>query len=339
MSSRRAAGAPMFSAVSSSTRQLFQLLRCIGFASKAQVEISERGIRFTVEESRIMQGNTQLNKELFTTYTYNKRPANRASQDEPDDPVFQISLSALLEALQIFGINDAKDRWASNDPSFGTVTNSLARGGPAAVFDNRVLGMTGVCRLSYAGAGEPFCITLEETGVTTTCELVTYEPESQVDIPLSKQSLVRFVVMRGTAFFDAVAELSSTNPDRLMITTSPDTPFFKLSSSGPLGSASIEFTKDPEVVEQFSASAKTMDAYKYSLIRSAGRAMSLAKKTSIRADENGVMSLQFMIELEGMSGPSFVDFRYAALILDEDEDGDQDGGDDGDESGEETAEE
>ena len=46
----------LFSAVSSSARQLFQLLRCINFASKAEVQISEAGLRFTAEDSRVMQG-------------------------------------------------------------------------------------------------------------------------------------------------------------------------------------------------------------------------------------------------------------------------------------------
>ena len=46
----------LFSAVSSSARHLFQLLRCIGFATKAQVRISRKGLRFTVEESQVMQG-------------------------------------------------------------------------------------------------------------------------------------------------------------------------------------------------------------------------------------------------------------------------------------------
>jgi cell cycle checkpoint protein len=48
--------APVFKAVSSSARQLFQLLNCIRFASKAQVQISNEGLRFLVEESRVMQG-------------------------------------------------------------------------------------------------------------------------------------------------------------------------------------------------------------------------------------------------------------------------------------------
>lgn len=46
----------IFTAVSGSARQLFQLLRCINFAPKAQVQISKEGLRFTVEETRVMQG-------------------------------------------------------------------------------------------------------------------------------------------------------------------------------------------------------------------------------------------------------------------------------------------
>jgi cell cycle checkpoint protein len=49
-------GVPIFKAVSSSARQLFQLLNCIRFAPKAQVQISNEGLRFAVEESRVMQG-------------------------------------------------------------------------------------------------------------------------------------------------------------------------------------------------------------------------------------------------------------------------------------------
>ncbi len=51
-------GSLLFSAVSSSARQLFQLLRCISFASKAQVRISKDGLRFTVEEFQVMQGQS-----------------------------------------------------------------------------------------------------------------------------------------------------------------------------------------------------------------------------------------------------------------------------------------
>lgn len=47
---------PLFSAVSSSARQLFQLLKCINFSSKAHVQITDDGIRVSAQESQVMQG-------------------------------------------------------------------------------------------------------------------------------------------------------------------------------------------------------------------------------------------------------------------------------------------
>ena len=47
---------PTLTAVSRSVRQLFLLLRCLNFVSKAHVYITGEGLRFTVEESQVMQG-------------------------------------------------------------------------------------------------------------------------------------------------------------------------------------------------------------------------------------------------------------------------------------------
>ena len=265
-----------------------------------------------------------LDKALFTTYSFTPVHIEAANEEdeEADSPTFQISLSSLLETLQIFGIHDVKDRRSARDSGYGGVSGSLARGGPATAFDNRVLGMTGVCRLSYAGTGEPLCITLEETGVVTTCELVTYEPELQAEIPLQKDALVQKIIMRAGWLYDAVAELSSTSPTRLTIVGSPTPPYFTLSSAGPLGSATVEFSKDPQLLETFQVPRRTVNTYKYSLIKGAARAMALASKVSIRCDKQGVLSLQFMIEVEG-GGVSFVDFRFVPYLPEEGE-GDED---------------
>lgn len=178
--------------------------------------------------------------------------------------------------------------------------------------------MNGICRLSYHRAGEPLCIILEETGVTTTCELVTYEPEFQEEIPLQKDAIAQKIIMRASWLHDAINELSSTSPTRLTIVSSPTAPYFTLSSSGPLGSATIEFSKDPQLLETFHVPSRTVNTYKYSMIKGASRAMALATKVSIRSDEQGVLSLQFMIEVEG-GGYSFVDFKFVPYILEEGE--------------------
>lgn len=260
-----------------------------------------------------MKGLVFLEKSLFTSYTY-ARPTSENDEDDDENtyPVFQISLSSLLETLQIFGINDIKDRWANRDPPYGGNGN-FARGGSASAFENRVLGMTGMCRLSYAAEGDPLCIILEETGVTTNCELTTFEPEYQEDIPLQRDNLAQKIIMRASWLHDAVNELSSTSPSRLTIAASPNAPYFTISSHGPLGSAIVEFSKDPQLLETFQVPSRTVNTYKYSLIKNASKAMAIARKVSIRGDEQGVLSLQFMIEVEG-GGVSFVDFRFGTCF-------------------------
>ena len=263
-----------------------------------------------------------LEKGLFTSFTFTPPAAEHLGDDETGNeitevPSFQISLSALLETLQIFGITDTKDRWANREPAYSGV-NGLSSGGGSSAFDNRVLGMTGICRLSYRAIGEPLCVILEEAGVTTTCELTTYQTDLYEEIPLQKDALMQKIIMRASWLHDAVVELSSTSPTRLTIVASNIAPFFALSSTGPLGSATVEFSKDPQLLETFQVKERTVNTYKYALIKGASRAMSIASKVSIRGDEQGVLSLQFMIEVEG-GGVSFVDFKFVPFVADEGE--------------------
>ncbi|KAL9007033.1 MAG: hypothetical protein Q9188_000237 [Gyalolechia gomerana] len=317
---------PLFTAVSVSARQLFQLLKCINFAQKAQVRITEEGLRFTVEESRVIQGIAFLERALFTSYTFAPPVRIQDEDDDTDDmSVFQISLTALLETLSIFGFNEGRDRWASRDSAYGGVTSSIGRGGLDAPFENRTLGMTSVCRLSYAAKGDPLCIVLKEAGVTTTCEMVTYEAEDQDEIPLQRDALAQKIIMRSSWLHDAINELALTSPSRLTIAASPLAPYFTLSSKGPLGSATVEFSKDQQLLETFHVPKRTVNTYKYSLVKAASRAMAIASKVSIRGDVQGVLSLQFMIEVEE-GRVSFIDFRFVPFLPEEaEEDDDEDG--------------
>ncbi len=56
-----------------------------------------------------------------------------------------------------------------------------------------------------------------------------------------------------------------------------------------------------------------VQSYKFSLIKAASRAMTAASKVSIRTDEQGVLSLQFMIEVEG-GGVSFIEMRFVPFL-------------------------
>ncbi|KAF2731594.1 hypothetical protein EJ04DRAFT_364861 [Polyplosphaeria fusca] len=342
---------PILTAVSSSARQLYSLLRCINFSEKAHVTISEQGLKFSVDEASTLEGSAFLEKKLFTTYTYNAPPSSQRHipdsdeedeelDDAPTNPTFQISLPSLLETLQIFGLtdpNNSKPPWARDNTS-------------STAFTNNVLGMNNLCRISYDHMGAPLSIILTEATIRTTCNLTTYEPEYADEIPFDRQSLAFKTIMRGSWLFDAISELASTNPERLTVVarTARGKPYFALSASGPLGSARVEFNNNnppsssraPHPTNP-NATANPPDAppsenlletfqlgdpdaalrltYNFKLIQKAQRAMSVATKVSIRCDDQSVLNLQFMIEVEP-GERSFVEFTFVPLVEDDDED-------------------
>lgn len=178
--------------------------------------------------------------------------------------------------------------------------------------------MAGVCRLSYTGIGSPFSIILEESGVTTTCNLNTYEPESPEEIPFQRADMPVKLIMQARWLFDAISELSSTSPSRLDITVHPQAPYLTLSAVGHLGSASVEFSKGRDLLETFTVTTKWTQSFKFDLIKAAADAMRLANKVSIRGDEQGVLSLQFMVDVE-RDVNSFVDYRFVPFLSEDDD--------------------
>ncbi|KAF2017632.1 Rad1-domain-containing protein [Aaosphaeria arxii CBS 175.79] len=341
---------PVLTAVSSSARQLYLLLRCINFSDKVHVQITSSGLKFFVDEASVMEGSAFLDKSLFTTYTFHPPPLPVQEQNDSDseneldppdpNPVFQISLPSLLETLQILGLTDPnnnKPPWARDNPS-------------STAFSNNVLGMNNMCRISYTGFGAPLSIILTESTIRTTCDLTTYEPEFADEIPFDRQSLAFKTIMRGSWLSDAISELASTSPERLSLVAKMNKgkPFFALAASGDLGSASVAFNNNPtsstrapppthrgaspdadastpaNVLETFQLSDPDTPlrcTYKFALIQKAARAMSIATKVSVRTDIQGVLSLQFMIETEGAK-VSFVDFRFVPLVEDDEGEGD-----------------
>ncbi|KAK4555851.1 checkpoint clamp complex protein Rad1 [Recurvomyces mirabilis] len=334
---------PMFSAVAASARHILLLLRCISFAKKALVRISSDGLRFSTDEGSSMEAFVFLEKALFTSYTYHPLLPPSSQDDPPEPPIFEIDLQSLLETLSIFSLSDPN---ASKRPGGydDFAAHRLNRHAGINAFSNHAMGMTGVCTFSYAGEGSALSIHMSESGVTTTCDLTTYEAESTEEIPFNRNTLSVKTIMRASFLLDAINELNSLTPASMTIVALLPTrpgPHLSLSAVGVLGSASIDFTtttsSETPVLETFHCPSKTSASYRFSSLKAAQRAMATATKVSLRMDDEGVLSLQFLVEIEPAGGGgdaaaavAFVDFRIVPLVEGEGEGGET--GDGGDES-------
>ncbi|KAH7634235.1 putative RAD1 protein [Sordaria sp. MPI-SDFR-AT-0083] len=375
-----ASGPPLFRAVTSSTRPLYQLLKAIGFTNKIHVEITPEGLRFGADHARVMQGAAHWNKNLFASYITNLPPApannddDDAATDDPEPVSFQISLPAFLETLQIFGVADVAARQSRLD------IDPLARGNPRLNNQHRTGGggghgsdafslqtlhgssttsSNGTCILSYPSDGGPFSIILDEAGVKTTCNLTTYLPETPEDIPFDVEDLSFKVIMQARYLLDALAEVGSISPERLTIAVSRKEPYLRFRTSGshsgtgaPGVESTVDFKRGRDLLETFSVRAvdrakgerRWSQTFKFDTIKAATEAMKIASKVSLRGDGQGVLSMQFMVEVEGAGGGgggagggvpgggvglSFLDFRFVPYATDGDEESDTEGeGDD-----------
>jgi cell cycle checkpoint protein len=277
-----------------------------------------------------------LRKSIFSSYLL--KPSVQSSQeDQSSTPIvgpFSVSLTSLLEALQIFGLSELTK--SVNPWNRDTFANGA--------FSAQTLGVSGVCRLRYDRSGSPLVVILEETGITTTCELVTYEPSSLAEIPFARDELTLKAIVGASYLHDAIMEMAATNPDRIVISATSESLVF--SAPNDHGAVMFQFHRDsdglrndepqhqastntdsvnnpiihdPTVLETFMVGDQPFrQSYKFAHIVSTRKALSSAIKVSIRGDHQGVLSLQFMIEnIDGEAGVSFVDFLFIPLVDDE----------------------
>ena len=186
-------------------------------------------------------------------------------------------------------------------------------------FSHQTLGMPGTCTLSYNREGDPFSVMIEESGVKTTGNLVTYLPEAVEEIPFDKGDVAFKVITQAKYLLDALVEMAPTSPTRLTIRASRGEPYLRLSSSGPHGSSSVDFSRGRDLLETLGVRDRWVQSFKFDMVKSASEAMRIATKVSIRGDGQGVLSLQFIVETEGSDKPQFLHFTFVPYVTAEDD--------------------
>ncbi|XP_031464285.1 cell cycle checkpoint protein RAD1 [Phasianus colchicus] len=185
---------------------------------------------------------------------------------QEESVMFRINLAVLLDCLTIFG--------ASSLPGTSTAL-----------------------RMCYRGYGNPLMLFLEEGGVVTVCRINTQEPEDLLDFNFCSTNVINKIILQSEGLREAFSELDMTS-EVLQITMSPEKPYFRLSTFGNAGSAHLDYPKDSDLMEAFHCNQTQTNRYKISLLKPSTKALALSCKVSIRTDNRGFLSLQYMIRNE-----------------------------------------
>ncbi|KAJ7460910.1 Rad1/Rec1/Rad17 [Mycena galericulata] len=186
-------------------------------------------------------------------------------------------------------------------------------------------------RMTYAGSGYPLtilmCVDLVRTssthvclyraedasGPTTTCEIATYEPEPHLELPFEPSRMVLKIILKSSWLRDALSELDPScdkltfigNPPPATTTAngrqrqqpraSNGTPMLRIQAAGTFGSTEMDYPNDRDVLETFECTRPVSFTYRFGHILRTLRALQSSSKASLRIDDEGLLSLQFLV--------------------------------------------
>ncbi|SPO26590.1 probable exonuclease REC1 [Ustilago trichophora] len=206
------------------------------------------------------------------------------------------------------------DRGASSE-------RGLERNQPSAAKATRM-------RLSYQGHGHPLVLELEqEANVLTRCSMSTYEPSFLTDMVFDPRNMVAQVIVGSELLQSAFSEIDASCKKLSILMASPDSPLnddeedthetsrnvrgihrakspsmLRFRAISDTGSSEMEFpaslsSSDPTgVIEKFIALPGSSEQwYDFALLSRTMTVLRSSIKTSLRMDEAGLISFQFMM--------------------------------------------
>ncbi|KAJ1980644.1 checkpoint clamp complex protein Rad1 [Dimargaris cristalligena] len=96
---------------------------------------------------------------------------------------------------------------------------------------------------------------------------------------------------------DALSELDNAS-EKITFTFSAHSPHFRISTVGMAGSTEVNFSKDTDIIESFYSAEPAQHAYRYNQVQHALNALVYSSKTSVRINQYGFLSMQFMIQAD-----------------------------------------
>lgn len=165
-------------------------------------------------------------------------------------------------------------------------------------------------QIAYKGYGTPFLVMIEENDVVTDCALRTFEAENTTVYNIRSAEIVSKIIIKSDSLREAFHELDWSNSTCTWL-LSNEPPYFRLSTDSSDSSCQVDYPNDSQVFELFECSRTIEFGYKMKHLHPCIKTLSISKKTQIRVNSEGLLSMQHMICEDGNT--TFVDFYFLPL--------------------------
>jgi len=161
----------------------------------------------------------------------------------------------------------------------------------------QVFGLQAHLQITYAGAGAPVSLLLEEGGVITQCEVHTLENTNPIDFDFRAAPITSRAVIKSQFLKNSFAELDVPGATEVLVGMYPRAPFLQMSTKGNSSSCQIDFPmeKDADVFTEFDCKEESVHRYPLSLIRPCVKALAKSDHTNLRMNQEGMLSMQHVI--------------------------------------------
>lgn len=265
----------MWKATTAYAEKLCDLLRSLKpVGTEVYLTVAAEGLRAEVlHGSRMCCAQVFLDADLFTKY------------ESLEPALLNVHLGALVSCLQTFAEWDSEDAVA-----------------PSA------------CFFSWDPESQ-LQIHFAQELMTSTCQLANFATDSYYDgsIEFDSERVMLQAIIPASVFTATIRDLESVETKCLRISASLDPPQLEVESAGDLATSKFVLPNDPGVLEALVISEAEGIAnsfeYDFRYITKCREAQRLARRVSLRYDVNGVLSMQFLCEVEEAKD-AFIEFKF-----------------------------
>jgi len=246
----------------SEAQRLIPMLRAIHIKKTTVMAITNRGLKMTCQDqSKCLQATSFVDRSLFNRYFMSE-------EEIPMTVCFR--LADLLNVLTIFLLSDDKNR--------------------------RQMSLSGhTLKITYFGDSEKLLLCLSDETIATKAYIKTFNSE---ELMIFNMSFVNKIILTAESFIDFWKSVDVTS-DWIQISIFNREPWLQFTTESERAKVNYSIDRDSDDVEQYQCSHEVTNRYKMSLLKFTLKALIHTSKLSIRTDSEGLLSLQFMIRLDG----------------------------------------